>query len=897
MPDGPYKGRLTPARRRLIDTLLDQLLEADNPTRARELEQIRARAPRIYPWVAALLDASDETCGGMYELFRRAGQVVCEQAQASMKVLEPGTCLGAWTVVEAIGHGGMGSVYRAERTDDSFEMTVAIKVIRSGKKNLDERLQIERRLLARLNHRNIARLIDGGMTSDGLTYLVMEWVEGYDLDEYLERQPCDFATRLNFFEQVVEAVAHAHQRQIVHGDLKPANVRVTISGQVRLVDFGVARLIQDERIEQQGSAIAMTPAFCAPEQLHGELASTQSDIWSLGVLLQWLLGGGIRQAKPGHTIAPELPVDLERRNDLVAIIDRACAEDPDQRYAGVPQLLEDVRHCRRGYPVQAREQTGAYVLSKFIRRHRVATGATLAGALLLLMAVAGALWQAHHATEQRDRAELETQRAVSAEQQAALLAGELQLVVDFQARRLAAIDATAMGAGLRSDILDQRRSALDGLLGDDDQIEHELHVLDESLGGVNFTDVALASMNRDIFAPTLRTIDQEFTAQPLLQARLLQVTATTMRELGIREQTEIPQARALEIRRQWLGDLDSDTLQSVYEMGALHGQMGRYELQRRYYKEAMNGFREKLGEDHLKTLRVTGSLGTHYFNSGDLERAGQLFSDTLERSRVALGATHEQTLASLSNMGSFLSSQGHLDEAKPYYREVLDIRRQTLGDRHPETLSSISNMGWLLQQKGHLDQALPYYREALEGRRTALGNEHPQTMVSVNNMGFLLNAMERPEQAMPYSLEAMNSARRLYGNDHHRTLIFINNSSSLVQSLGRYRQAEELAAEAVERGRRVLSSGHWHQGVFHARLGLALAAQGRYGEAETPMLEAYEIYREELGEDHDRTLDIALELHGLYAAWHETDPGAGHDIEQKRWARDPVAPQEPQGQW
>ncbi len=883
MSNEPSRARLTRARRSLLDHLFDQLMDVDQASRDRQLRSLARRAPRIHRWLVELLEAAEETGGEIDDLFQRAGSAVRESSKASELVLAPGTRLGAWCVVEAVGSGGMGSVYRAERADGAFEMTVAIKLIRIRRDNLDERLRIERQLLARLNHRNIARLIDGGTTEDGHAFLVMEWIAGHDLDEYLDRHECDLAARLDLFEQVAEAVGHAHQRQVVHGDLKPANVRVTETDRVRLVDFGVARLLHDEGDTESVGSGALTPAFCAPEQLRGESVSTQSDIWSLGVLLQWLLSGVVRRVAPGQSIDRELPADLAYRNDLVAIIDRACAEDPDVRYAGVSQLLEDVRRCREGFPVRARRQTRTYLLSRFIRRHRLAAGVTVTVSIVLCLAVVGALWQAHHATLQRDRAELEAERAIQAEQQSEQLAEELQQVVDFQSARLAAVDPAAMGIGLRQETLDKRRSALQGLTEDPGEIERELELLDQSLTGVNFTDVALASMDRNIFEPTLATIDREFAGQPLLRARLLQVTATTMRGLGISERTEAPQTQALKIRRELLGDDDLDTLQSISEMGALHGQLGQYEEQRRLYQEAMIGYRELLGERHLQTLIMTGSMGTHYSRSGELELAEQYFADVLEMSRESLGSEHSQTLAALNNMGTLLGDQERFDEATPFLREVLETRRRMLGDNHPDTLGSVSNMGWLLQQKGRQDDALPYYREALEGRRQVLGNDHPSTMVSINNMGFLLGALGRNEEAEPFSLEAVQNARRMYGNDHHRTLIFINNRSSLLQSLGRYEEAEALAAEVVERGHRALPPGHWHLGVFQARRALTLVAQNRHDQAEGPLLEAYEIYKAALGDDHSRTRDIANELAELYAELNESAPGNGHDLAGEKW--------------
>lgn len=886
MTEVPAGARLTPARRRVLDELVDALLDADAARCAAELDRLRERTPRIHWWVCELLAAGREPSRYLQTLFERVGSAARQSGPGGEITLPAGTRLGAWRVIRSAGRGGMGSVYQAERADGAFEMIVAIKLIRLSRAALDEQLQAERRLLARLDHRNIARLIDGGATEGGEAYLVMEWIEGRDLDEFVAEVVLTLDVRLDLFEQIAEAVAHAHQRRVVHGDLKPANIRVTESGQVRLVDFGVARLIMEGDVAADNPVKALTPAFCAPEQLAGDITSTQSDVWSLGVILQWLLGGGIRDKQPDGTDPADLPPDLPRRKDMLAILGRACVEDPEGRYAGVMQLLEDVRRYRCQMPVDAAKATRRYVFARFVQRHRLSVGLGVAASVTLCLAVVIALWQARVATLERDRATEEAARALSAEQQAGQLAGELQQVVDFQSDQLSSINVSGMGAGLRRAITDKRRAVLEETAVDDKAVERGLHELELSLEGVNFTDLALAALDDHLFAQTLGAINAQFGEQPLVRARLMQTMATTMRNLGLRDQIEAPQREALEIRRRLLGSDHPDTLDSIKRMGYLYGRLGRHEQQELLYEEAIAGYRRVLGDLHPSTLNAIGNMGTYRLEQGRLGQAEKYLRESLEGRREVLGDDHPDTLISISNMGALLLRQERVEEAESFYRQVVDGRRRQLGDDHPSTLSALNNLGFLLREDGRPKQAMPYYREALEGRRRVLGNDHPETLRSVNNMGFLLKSMGRLAQARPYAFEAMENARDTLGSSHPSTLVFMHNAGALLQSMGRYEEAAQLAAETVRLGRTALPHGHWHTGVFLTEHGQALVALGRFGEAEQSMLKAHEIYMAALGAGHERTGEIAEHIAELYDSWHGVDPDRGYDRKAVQWRRD-----------
>ena len=345
-------GRLTPARRRLVDRLLDDLLDRPSSERDSELQRIRARAPRVGAWLSRLLAASTEPGGLLDESARSMmGDALEARMGRDERRLEPGTRLGPWRLLEPVGAGGMGDVYRAERADGAFDMQVAVKLIRGHSDDLARLLTFERQTLARLNHPGIARLLDGGVSDDGRPYLVMDWVEGDNLDEWCHRTQPRPGVVLGVFREACDAVAAAHRELIVHGDIKPANLKVTDQNRVCLLDFGVARLLDREM--HQDLPAAITPGYAAPEVLEGKPVSTAADIYGLGALLHWLVYGNCPPTQ-GVTRSKQAWQQFHRLRDIDAIIERATHDDPAMRYATVNAMALDIGRLETNLPVRSR---------------------------------------------------------------------------------------------------------------------------------------------------------------------------------------------------------------------------------------------------------------------------------------------------------------------------------------------------------------------------------------------------------------------------------------------------------------------------------------------------------------------------------------------------------------
>ncbi|TVQ51545.1 MAG: serine/threonine protein kinase, partial [Phycisphaerales bacterium] len=570
----------------------------------------------------------------------------------------------------------------------------------------------------------------------------------------------------------------------------------------KVIDFGIAKATNAKLTEKtlftEHRQLIGTPEYMSPEQaeMSGVDIDTRSDVYSLGVLLYELLTGvtpfgakTLREAAYGEiqriireeeppkpstrlsTLGDLLPgVAAHRRTEpkklgtlvrgeLDWIVMRCLEKDRTRRYATASGLAADVLRHLNDEPVEAGPPSRSYRLKKLVRRNKAAFVAAALVFFALTLGVIGTSYGLFHAERERHEAEQartaeaeqrriaeaseqraleEAERALAAETEAGQRAAALEQVAAFQEAQLSDIDTELMGINFRLGLIDKRRSFLEGRGMDEEQIAEALADLESSLTGVNFTNVALAMLDENIFERALIAIDEQFTDQPEVRARLFQTIASTLREIGLLDRATAPQVEALDLRRRVLGDEHPDTLTSISNMGGVLYHHGNYAETKRYLREALETRRRVLGDEHPDTLTSINNMGLLLRSQGKLAEAEPYWREAMEAHRRVLGDEHPQTLRSISNMGVLLRAQGKLAEAEPYYREALETRRRVLGDEHPQTLTSISNMSVLLLQQGKLAEAKPYFREALEVRRHVLGDEHPDTLVSINNMGTLL---------------------------------------------------------------------------------------------------------------------------------------------------------------
>lgn len=823
-----FTARLTPARRRLLDTLLDDLLDLDAPERMRRLALLAKRCPRLHSRLSALVEASAEPAQYLETLFHRAGQAAFSEIDKSDVVLPAGTRLGAWRLIETVGAGGMGTVYRAERADGAFEMDAAVKLIRLRRDSrLKQRLEVERQLLARLDHPNIARILDGGETEDGQTYLVMEWVPGRDLAECAGDDRHDSTRCLDTFAQVAGAVGHAHQRRVVHGDIKPANIRVTPDGRVRLLDFGVARLLAEEQPDDP-SFRALTPAYSAPEQLAGEPASTQSDVYALGVLLHWMLTGEVA----GESTDPSkaLRGGYARDRDLAAIIAMACAANPADRYPGVSALLKDVDRYRRLQPVMARPATRRYLLARFVQRNPIGVGLGGLAVLLLIVGLVGTGWQARIAGLERDRAEAQRDLA-------RLEADKTERVSEF----LVSLFAQADPYRNPGDELTARDLVRQGVV-EVETLEETPRVQAEMFHALARVNRSLAEYEsaRAMAARALEILQRTKGVPAAERGRAWTLLGATLGSLGRYREALEAHENALALSDPQDADAMAEALDNI---GLSLYSLGRFEAAEQRFRRVL-GLRRESSRESADLASAYNNLALALAGLDRREEAVEHYSTALEIRRRVLGNGHPDTTFSLTNLATLLTQMGRYDRAESMFLEALAQRRRAFEAGHPAVASVIYQLGWLNSNRNRWAKAEQYHREALALRRSRMGTDHPSVAVSLNALAATLRKQGHLREARSLLEQALSNYRAAYGDSHHDIALVLSNLAGTLAGLGEYARAEEIYAESLEMCRRELGERHRHVGdVLKGQAELALK-RGRLEDARMRALESRAIAME-----------------------------------------------------
>ncbi|WP_376694710.1 tetratricopeptide repeat protein [Wenzhouxiangella sp. EGI_FJ10305] len=786
-------GRLTPLRRRVLDAEFERLLELDESQRSERLHRLAERCPRLTRWLGPLLEALSDKADHLEAMIREVADSAVTELDGDDAELPKGTRLGAWELTQLVGRGGMGHVYRAERADGAFEMEAAVKVIRMRRdRRLRTRLTLERQLLARLDHANIARILDGGTTDDGQAWLVMEWVGGRDLHRCRDDHVGDCLACLGHFLPLAEAVSHAHQRRVVHGDIKPANVRVGDDGRVRLLDFGVARLLAGEADDPHNRIRALTPAWSAPELRAGEPVSTQSDLWSLGALLFWMLTGDRLDpelADDARLLAMRLGRHCPRRDDLAAIIATAGASRPEDRYASVTDLIRDIERYRRCEPVQVRTPSRRYVTTRFVQRNPFAVGLSTLAAVLLVLGLAGTSWQAQQAAVERDRARLE---AGKTERVSEFLIGLFEQADPWRARQreLSARDLVDRGA-------ERIR-----VLNESPQVQAEMYRI---LARVHRGLADYEQAGR-LALEAVEMLESEPGATALVRAEAWALRANTLASQGRYREAESAHRRALAmvadeappVRAGFINGLGL----TLYSLGRLDEARELLERALAIRLEHQPGSAE-LAESHNNLALLHATADRNELARDHYERA-------IELRRSVLGEDHPTTSFSLTNLASLLVQTGRAEEALPAFREALAIRRNAFNADHPAVGSVLYQMGWAYANLEQYDEAEKYYEQALAIREASMGNDHPSVAVLYNAMSSVARAQGNHAEALELLEKALRIYRSRYGESHHDIALVLGNLGATHMVLGDFERAVGLLQRALEMNRAELGERHHH---------------------------------------------------------------------------------------
>jgi eukaryotic-like serine/threonine-protein kinase len=901
---GSERQALSRMQRRALDRLLTEYLEQATDDRVAFLRRCHQRWPRLTRWFEELISAErGMTLTLLDKPLRGVAHQVMEQIeQGGDNQLDSGYRLGPWRIIELAGEGGLGKVYRGERADGAFEMTVAIKLLKLRGAGLAEQLQRECRLLARLDDSAISRLLDAGLDEQAGPFLVMEWVEGQDLSEWVESKPSRERC-LEVMMELCKAVDHAHRQMIVHGDIKPGNVRVDGEGRVKLLDFGIARLV-GATDENAAAIAALTPSFAPPEQHRGEPLDARSDVWALGALLSWMLRGGRLYESREQSGEQKADPDAIDDAELLAVIDKACADEPGQRYASASDLMADLQRYRKHRPLAAMPASAGYRVRKFLRRNPVLVGGITATAVALVAGlIATAVWyvEANHKAE------------------------ELASVVEFQERHMATIEVQKLGQAMRRDLFDQRREALAASGLSDEEVESALGALESALTGVNFTTTALAMLDTGIFEHAREAIDHRFADQPLIRASLLQTLASTMRKIGLVNQAVVPQEDAVTLLKDTLGEHHRDTLKSMQQAAVLAQARSDHETAQSYLEPVLEARRRVLGDNDSGTLHSAHALARNLQRLGRYEEAEELAREVLDTRLRRSGLEHPETLTIMVEYGRILRHLGQFAEAMPYFYEAAEVFESELGPDHQNTLATKTSISTLLGKMERFEEALEIASEVYKRRQRRWGDNHPETLIALNNLAGSMRNMENHEQAEAFYLEALERTRRIFGEDHRNMAGLLTNLGRLYRQMGRLSdserilrraldvrnqtdgpkhrnslntkhqlarvlyekgrlaQARELQARAIAGIEQILSPEHWTRGAFLCDYGRVLKAKGEFEQAESRLLTAREILVNAFGNSHSRARESTRLLAELYRQWAASEPDAGHDESRAEW--------------
>lgn len=732
--------------------------------------------------------------------------------------INSGDMVGPWKIIREIGRGGMSTVYLAFRADGQFEREAAIKFLHGliPGRSMHKRIQLEQNILARLQHKNISQLFDAGLSDDGRPYFILEYIDGKPITEWCSGQELSFSKRLKIFEQVCEAVQFAHQRLIVHRDLKPTNILVDKNGKVKLLDFGIAKILEED--PQEGAPLTrtgqylMTPEYASPEQVHGAPITTATDVYALGLILCELLTGSLPYNVSGKSqieisgiisgMAPVKPSSIvsgrtekmngetdqlikgfnkkqlkkKLRGDLDNIVLKALRKEPERRYGSADQLLQDIRHYQKNEPISARPESAGYLTKKFIQRNRSVVSAAAAITIILIATVIFSLIQARTTEIERQKTE-------------------------------------------------QVNAFLQEMLASPNPYEDGI-------------DVRVV----DILDRTAERVDAELNGQPEVESSIRHTLGVTYRELGQIDQAIAQLSGALELQNQLYDPPNANLSETQAQLAKTEQRRGNYEIADSLLNLALESDLQLFGRENLTVAARIGDLGSLEWELGNLGRAEELLRESLALEQKLREPDHERIAISMGNLASLLADRGLKQEALGIYREELEILRANYDDtEHPSIPQAISHIGIILDDFEQFEESREMHNHALELFKQQKGEDHPDVVYAMNNLASVMTKMGDAEEALEMQIDAAELYESIFGPEHPNLGIQYNNIAFSKRNLGDLEGAKESYQKAIDIWKAGLSENHPFLSYGYNNLASVLMTQNRYSEALPNFQKAYEI--------------------------------------------------------
>ncbi len=766
-----------------------------------------------------------------------------------------GQQIGIYKIIGELGHGGMGAVYLAERADGKFEQKVALKLLKREMNTsaLRRRFQQEREILARLEHPNIARLLDAGTTDDRVPFLAMEYVEGLPIDDYCNIHNLNLNSRLDLFRKVCSAVNFAHRNLIVHRDLKPSNILVNVDGNPKLLDFGISKILSSE-LEQLNSATVtklgvMTPGYASPEQLRNESVTTATDIYSLGVILYELLSGhrpfeskendfkeiykAVLETEPmppsvmisdfGFGIAdlesqPEsspnrtknqriqtnpqsaIPNPKSLSGDLDNIVLKSLRKEPERRYLSAENFAEDIHRHQRGLPVTARPNTFSYRAEKFFKRNQPGV---IAGVLLLVAIIGGIVatfWQSKVAAAERDRARIEAQKARKVNEY-------MQNILNFSNPLWISSNPKRNREAKIADAMDEALKNIDTDLADEPEIQAEI----------------------------LLTLGQTYTGQ------------------GQYEKAQKMLQQSLEKFDRVFGAGNTKSMKALSGLGSVYYITGKYDECEKSYTETINNFRPKVAADKSLNRWLAVSLNdlgnVHNYNSRYAE-AEELYRESLQYAANLTGKERAMLPIVLGNLAWSLNAQGKFDEALKYYSQAQEEIVSMGNGERLEAGTLFNKIGVAYNEMGNYPKADEYYQKSYEILQKTVGEENFYTVSVMYRTAYNYYKQDKFAESETLINKSLEIQRKLFPNGHNLTAYSERLQGEIYTKKGDLQKGEEFLRKALDYLLKKTKEPNRDISLAKLSLGESLIAQKKYVEAKTIINSALEGSIKNVGENH-----------------------------------------------
>jgi serine/threonine protein kinase/tetratricopeptide (TPR) repeat protein len=758
-----------------------------------------------------------------------------------------GSLIGPYKLLQKMGEGGMGTVWVAEQ-EKPVKRRVAIKLVKPGMDSAQviRRFEAERQALAMMDHTNIAKVLDAGETANGRPYFVMELVKGVPITKYCDQTHASIEKRLELFIQVCAAVQHAHQKGIIHRDIKPGNVLVALQDGKpvpKVIDFGVAKALHsklgDRTMFTEIGQVIGTLEYMAPEQAEMSAMDidTRADIYALGVLLYELLTGStpitsermksaaftevirlIKEEEPPRpstrltqskqslaSLASLRKIDPNRfssvlKGELDWVVLKALEKDRTRRYETADGLARDIQRYLADEVVEARPPSTAYRFKKFVRRNK---GRVVAACLVLLALLGGIIGTTYEMFEAR--------RAAVAEREAKLEAEAKQAEAEKQQRRAESSEKLA-GERLVQVEVERKRAEEEKrvavavknflqvkLLGQADATNQANALLEagDLTAGTKSDPTIRELLDRAAEELSAQQIESNFPNQPQLQAELLLTVGNTYRGVGAYDKAISLLKRSVDQHRQQLGNDHADTLESMYNLAVAYQAAGEANLALPLHQETLDRRKETLGAKDPRTLTSMGNLAMAYTQAGRLDRALPLFEQASKLFKETLGVEKPQTLISMHNLAWAYAAARKPKQAIPLYDETLQSFKTTFGPEHPNTLICMHNLASAYESADKINLAIELYEETLALKKTVFGPNHPETLITMGSLAMAYQAAGKKDLALPLFEDTRRLFKETLGIEAPKTLISMHNLARAYMEFGKIDLAVPLYEETL----------------------------------------------------------------------------------------------------